>query len=382
MPTLLTRASHSGARNTTRYGGWTPHDNHHNQSTMAKISPADILKTTPKVTHKAKTAPPTATAAAVIATNKEKLASQVFSVQQAIEQREEHTRMKGELELPPGFRFHPTDEELVNHYLCRKCSGQPIAVPIIKEVDLYKFDPWQLPEMGFYGEKEWYFFSPRDRKYPNGSRPNRAAGSGYWKATGADKPIGKPKALGIKKALVFYAGKAPKGVKTNWIMHEYRLANVDRSASKKNNNLRLDDWVLCRIYNKKGKIEKYNTGAPKVNHEVVLHNFEHENETKPEIHALGIEQLYMDTSDSVPRLHTDSSCSEHVVSPDVTCEREVQSDPKWNDLGLQLEDVFDFQFNYLDNNLSVDDPFATQVHYQIGHLSPLQDMFMYLQKPF
>lgn len=95
-------------------------------------------------------------------------------------------------------------------------------------------------EIGYYGEKEWYFFSPRDRKYPNGSRPNRAAGSGYWKATGADKAIGKPKALGIKKALVFYAGKAPKGVKTNWIMHEYRLANVDRSASKKkNNNLRV-----------------------------------------------------------------------------------------------------------------------------------------------
>jgi len=93
--------------------------------------------------------------------------------------------------------------------------------------------------MALYGEKEWYFFSPRDRKYPNGSRPNRAAGTGYWKATGADKPIGKPEARGIKKALVFYAGKAPKGVKTNWIMHEYRLANVDRSASKKNNNLRV-----------------------------------------------------------------------------------------------------------------------------------------------
>lgn len=93
--------------------------------------------------------------------------------------------------------------------------------------------------MALYGEKEWYFFSPRDRKYPNGSRPNRAAGTGYWKATGADKPIGKPKPLGIKKALVFYAGKAPKGIKTNWIMHEYRLANVDRSAGKKNHNLRV-----------------------------------------------------------------------------------------------------------------------------------------------
>ena len=47
--------------------------------------------------------------------------------------------------LPPGFRFHPTDEELVMHYLCRQCAGLPIAVPIIAEIDIYKFDPWQLP---------------------------------------------------------------------------------------------------------------------------------------------------------------------------------------------------------------------------------------------
>jgi hypothetical protein len=50
-----------------------------------------------------------------------------------------------DLQLPPGFRFHPTDEELVVHYLCRRCTGAPIAVPIIAEIDLYKFDPWQLP---------------------------------------------------------------------------------------------------------------------------------------------------------------------------------------------------------------------------------------------
>lgn len=102
--------------------------------------------------------------------------------------------------------------------------------------------------MALYGEKEWYFFSPRDRKYPNGSRPNRAAGTGYWKATGADKPIGKPKPLGIKKALVFYAGKAPRGIKTNWIMHEYRLANVDRSAGKKA-NLRVINFTLSMAVN-------------------------------------------------------------------------------------------------------------------------------------
>lgn len=76
-----------------------------------------------------------------------------------------------------------------------------------------------------FGDKEWYFFSPRERKYPNGVRPNRAAGSGYWKATGTDKKIVSGKEnVGVKKALVFYQGKPPKGHKTNWIMHEYRLS--------------------------------------------------------------------------------------------------------------------------------------------------------------
>ncbi|CAM8898807.1 unnamed protein product [Rhodiola kirilowii] len=78
-------------------------------------------------------------------------------------------------QLPPGFRFHPTDEELVVHYLKKKIASLPLPVSIIAEIDLYKFDPWELPSKATFGEQEWYFFSPRDRKYPNGARPNRAA---------------------------------------------------------------------------------------------------------------------------------------------------------------------------------------------------------------
>nr|AVZ23988.1 NAC1 [Phalaenopsis bellina] len=165
---------------------------------------------------------------------------------------------EAELNLPPGFRFHPTDEELLVHYLCRRASHQPLPVPIIAELDLYKYNPWDLPDKALFGTREWYFFTPRDRKYPNGSRPNRAAGRGYWKATGADKPVtpaGNSRPIGIKKALVFYDGKPPKGAKTDWIMHEYRLVDANRSA-RRNGSLRLDDWVLCRLYNKKKGWEK------------------------------------------------------------------------------------------------------------------------------
>ncbi|KAG8386285.1 hypothetical protein BUALT_Bualt03G0133100 [Buddleja alternifolia] len=158
-----------------------------------------------------------------------------------------------QLSLPPGFRFYPTDEELLVQYLCRKIAGQHFSLPIIGDIDLYKFDPWDLPSKAIFGEKEWYFFSPRDRKYPNGSRPNRVAGSGYWKATGTDKIITtEGRKVGIKKALVFYIGKAPKGTKTNWIMHEYRVSESPR----KNGSARLDEWVLCRIYKKNSSAQQ------------------------------------------------------------------------------------------------------------------------------
>lgn len=96
-----------------------------------------------------------------------------------------------------------------------------------------------------FGKDEWYFFSPRDRKYPNGERPNRAAASGYWKAAGSDKPIltscGISKRIGVKKALVFYTGRAPKGVKSEWIMNEYRLLDSTTKPSRSKGSMRVSE---------------------------------------------------------------------------------------------------------------------------------------------
>lgn len=130
--------------------------------------------------------------------------------------------------LPPGFRFHPTDEELVTFYLGSKVFNGAVefcGVDIV-EVDLNRCEPWELPEVAKIGEKEWYFFSLRDRKYTTGLRTNRATGAGYWKATGKDREVHSAATgalVGMKKTLVFYKGRAPRGQKTKWVLHEYRL---------------------------------------------------------------------------------------------------------------------------------------------------------------
>lgn len=78
---------------------------------------------------------------------------------------------------------------------------------------------------------EWYFFSMLDKKYGNGSRTNRATEKGYWKTTGKDRAVNhRSKLVGMKKTLVYHSGRAPRGQRSNWVMHEYRL--VDEELSK------------------------------------------------------------------------------------------------------------------------------------------------------
>ncbi|KAH1160162.1 hypothetical protein AAZX31_11G217100 [Glycine max] len=173
--------------------------------------------------------------------------------------------------LPPGFRFHPTDEELVSYYLKRKINGRKIELEIIPEVDLYKCEPWDLPGKSLLPGKdlEWYFFSPRDRKYPNGSRTNRATKSGYWKATGKDRKVNsQSRAIGMKKTLVYYRGRAPHGCRTGWVMHEYRL---DETQCETNSGLQ-DAYALCRVFKKTAVI------PPKVGDQHYVNVLSHANQ--------------------------------------------------------------------------------------------------------
>ncbi|KAL5205231.1 hypothetical protein ABZP36_033440 [Zizania latifolia] len=157
-----------------------------------------------------------------------------------------------EAELPPGFRFHPRDDELICDYLVPKAGGKvgfSGRHPPMVDVDLNKVEPWDLPAVASVGGKEWYLFSLRDRKYATGQRTNRATISGYWKATGKDRMVARRGALvGMRKTLVFYQGRAPKGNKTPWVMHEYRMLEGahDQQPSTFSSSSK-EDWVLCRV---------------------------------------------------------------------------------------------------------------------------------------
>ncbi|CAH2065458.1 unnamed protein product [Thlaspi arvense] len=138
----------------------------------------------------------------------------------------------------PGFKFSPTDIELISYYLKRKMDGLERSVEIIPEVDIYNFEPWDLPDKSVVkSDSEWFFFCARGKKYPHGSQNRRATKMGYWKATGKERNVKSgSEVIGTKRTLVFHIGRAPKGGRTEWSMHEYCMIGVS-----------LDALVICRL---------------------------------------------------------------------------------------------------------------------------------------
>ncbi|THG07330.1 hypothetical protein TEA_006686 [Camellia sinensis var. sinensis] len=111
--------------------------------------------------------------------------------------------------------------------------------------DMARMEPEGSIWKALFGKEECYFFTPRDRKYPNGVRPNRMAASGYWKATGTNKQIRSScgaRIIGVKKALVFYRGRPPRGIKTDWNMQEYKLPEATMLTSNQKGCIRWWWW--------------------------------------------------------------------------------------------------------------------------------------------
>ncbi|KAL0298120.1 UNVERIFIED_CONTAM: NAC domain-containing protein 83 [Sesamum calycinum] len=127
----------------------------------------------------------------------------------------------GESKLPPGFRFQPTDEEIVFQYLARKTFSYPLPASVIPEINVFSFHPWELPDKRIVCSKRM--------------------------------PI-----VGIKRTLVFYKGKHPRAVRTDWFMHLYCIAlsgnvahNIQQKRSSQGSSVQIGKWVLCHVFMKK-----------------------------------------------------------------------------------------------------------------------------------
>ncbi|GFP97038.1 NAC domain-containing protein 78 [Phtheirospermum japonicum] len=134
--------------------------------------------------------------------------------------------------------------------ISRKVMGKKLHLEAIAEVNIYKFLPWDLPDKSCLRSKdlEWFFFCPREKKYASGVRVKRATENGYWKVTGKDRPVyHNNKTVGTVKTLVFHLGHAPKGERTDWVLHEYMIRDNQLAEAGVQ-----DTFVLCKVFKKNG----------------------------------------------------------------------------------------------------------------------------------
>ncbi|KAL1812199.1 NAC domain-containing protein 41 [Daucus carota subsp. sativus] len=151
-----------------------------------------------------------------------------------------------ELQLPVGFRFRPTDEELILYYLMPKAQSLPLPAAFIPQIDeIFQSHPSHLPGDV---EQRRYYFCKRSWDYSKTcrSRINYISNeSSYWKQAGKERAISVDVAhrrsivVGTKKLFVLYEEKQ----KTSWCMQEYRLLPSQFED--------FDNWVAYRVYQRK-----------------------------------------------------------------------------------------------------------------------------------
>ncbi|KAI9173391.1 hypothetical protein LWI28_000638 [Acer negundo] len=156
----------------------------------------------------------------------------------------------GDMVISEGHRFRPTPEELVN-YLLEKMRDLAFTSPYIKDVDIYKYHPSELPGLFSSCQSDdnvWFLFCTLG-KYGKSDKFNRRAKGGSWKITGKDQLVEATDSntICIKKILVFKDYNDGKENKTSYTMHEYHCNQQPGSK---------DQVVLCRIERKTEKKRK------------------------------------------------------------------------------------------------------------------------------
>uniref|UniRef100_A0A3N7GVF6 NAC domain-containing protein n=1 Tax=Populus trichocarpa TaxID=3694 RepID=A0A3N7GVF6_POPTR len=151
--------------------------------------------------------------------------------------------------MEQGFKFDPSDEELIRKYLVPKTRGDIMEGLPMAVVNLCEHEPWDLPGKSIIkltGQVAWYFLCPRDLR---GKVHRRKTKAGYWKPTSQQKSITAEhtnKKIGVVRTLRFYE----KQVRTGWMIYEFDLI-AESSQFKKG------QFVLCKLeFDSKGEKSK------------------------------------------------------------------------------------------------------------------------------
>jgi hypothetical protein len=141
--------------------------------------------------------------------------------------------------LPVGFRFRPSDEELVRDYLLKKVKGEELPWDGIDECDLYGEKPlWQI--CGDQEDEKVYFFA-RLKKLSK-SRVARTAGSGVWHENASHHIYDEEgEVIGSRKLFCFKVKDGSTMKRSDWVMHEFSLVGEHEQSTK---------WVLCTLQKK------------------------------------------------------------------------------------------------------------------------------------
>ncbi|KHG24245.1 NAC domain-containing 68 [Gossypium arboreum] len=165
--------------------------------------------------------------------------------------------VNGGIKMPIGYRFRPTDEELVVHYLKRKALNLPLPASVIPDFDVFQTDPWSLP--GDVKEKRYFFSNRYGNESNNKKRKRVVAGSGYWKPIGKEKTIlasGTNQVVGMRQALIFCERKPWTDTKPRWLLHQFRLVgSADETQMTKREWH--GDWVVFKVIQRKRNAKKH-----------------------------------------------------------------------------------------------------------------------------
>ncbi|CAB4307565.1 unnamed protein product [Prunus armeniaca] len=159
--------------------------------------------------------------------------------------------MGGYYQVPVGYKFRPSEEELFLHYLLPRLNREDYPKGVVPDCDLYGTkEPWEIWRDFHHSspddQEDIYVFTTLKKKTPNGSRFCRtvgAAGTGVWKGEDSGKKIRACGSnIGIRKRFRYMNPGSPHD--DRWIMHEFQL---DESLLRVRNK---ETIVLCLVRKK------------------------------------------------------------------------------------------------------------------------------------